>query len=91
MTRAGITITVTVAVVVSTASFGIAQHPEQGRVPPEEIGHGTLLLRTADGGVRSAPNQDAVAVLTVDSAIPDAVIAELLELPFIMNAKLLEL
>lgn len=40
---------------------------------------------------RSAPKQDAVAVLTVDSAIPDKVVAELLELPFIMSAKLIEL
>jgi len=57
---------------------------------------GTLL---GDNGVniaqmqlgRSAPNQDAVAVLTVDSAMPEKVMEDLLKLPFIMSATQLEL
>jgi D-3-phosphoglycerate dehydrogenase len=57
---------------------------------------GTLL---GDNGVniaqmqlgRSAPNQDAVAVLTVDTAMSEKVMEELLQLPFIMSATQLEL
>jgi D-3-phosphoglycerate dehydrogenase len=57
---------------------------------------GTLL---GDNGVniaqmqlgRSAPNQDAVAVLTVDSAIPEKVMEDLLKLPFITSATQLEM
>ncbi len=40
---------------------------------------------------RSAPQQDAVAVLTVDSPIPDEVVGKLLELPFIKSATQLKL
>lgn len=40
---------------------------------------------------RSAPHQDAVAVLTVDSVIPDSVLEELLRFPFIKSARQLEL
>ena len=40
---------------------------------------------------RSAPQQDAVAVLTVDSPIPEEVVRKLLELPFIKSAKQLKL
>ena len=40
---------------------------------------------------RSAPNQDAVAVLTVDSTVPEKVMKKLLKLPFIMSATQLDL
>ena len=40
---------------------------------------------------RSAPNQNAVAVLTIDSPVPDKVMEDLLKLPFIMSAQQLEL
>jgi D-3-phosphoglycerate dehydrogenase len=40
---------------------------------------------------RSAPNQDAVAVLTIDSVIPEPVIEEFLKLPFIKSAHQLDL
>jgi D-3-phosphoglycerate dehydrogenase len=57
---------------------------------------GTLL---GDNGVniaqmrlgRSAPQQDAVGVLTVDSAIPEEVMQDVLKLPFIKSAKQLVL
>jgi len=40
---------------------------------------------------RSAPNQDAIAVLTIDSVIPEPVIEEFLKLPFIKSAHQLDL
>ncbi len=57
---------------------------------------GTLL---GDNGVniaqmrlgRSAPQQDAVGVLTVDGAIPEEVMQEVLKLPFIKSARQLVL
>jgi len=40
---------------------------------------------------RSAPNQDAIAVLTIDSVIPEPVIEEFMKLPFIKSAHQLDL
>ena len=40
---------------------------------------------------RSAPNQDAIAVLTIDSVMPEPVIEEFLKLPFIKSAHQLDL